>query len=53
MTIKMPELVPKELDKVCIHALTVMQTLLQTIVRGYSARNLGIGQKIMKGTCNA
>jgi len=49
MVIKMPELILNETDKVCIHALTAMQTLLQAIARGYSARELGVGERDDEG----
>ena len=49
MVIKMPELVISETDKVCIHALIGIQTLLQAMARGCSARELGIGEKEDEG----
>ncbi len=49
MTVVMPELIIKETDKVCIHAFTAMQTLLQAMARGISARELGIGERDDEG----
>lgn len=43
ITIVMPNLVLEESDKVCIHALTAIQTILQAMARGYSAEELGVG----------
>ena len=44
MVIEMPELVLSETSRVCIHALAAMQTLVQALARGYSAKDLGIGE---------
>lgn len=43
ITIVIPNLVLEETDNVCIHALTAMQTILQALARGYSAKELGVG----------
>ena len=44
MTIIMPELVLAETDKMCIHAFLAMQTFIQALARGFSAKLLGIGK---------
>ncbi len=49
MVIKMPELVLNETDKVCIHALVAIQTIVQALARGYSAKKLGIGTSDNEG----
>ena len=49
MVVEMPELVIRECDRVCIHAFVAMQTFLQALARGYSARDLGIGSRDDEG----
>lgn len=44
MIIEMPELILGETSRVCIYALVAMQTLVQALARGYSAKDLGIGE---------
>ncbi len=45
ITIEMPRLVLEETENICIHALTAMQTILQALARGYSAKQLGMGPR--------
>ena len=49
MVIEMPELVVSETDKVCIHAFLAMQTFVQALARGFSAKTLGIGRSDDEG----
>ena len=49
ITIIMPELVLTETNKVCIHAFIAMQTFIQALARGFSARTLGIGDRDDEG----
>ncbi len=43
MIVEMPRLVLEETTSLCIHAFTAMQTILQALARGYSAKALGVG----------
>ena len=49
MVIEMPELVLGETSKVCIHALMAIQTFVQALARGFSAKALGIGDRDDEG----
>lgn len=49
MVIEMPELILRETSKLCIHAFVAMQTLVQALARGYSAKELGIGESEDEG----
>jgi len=44
ITIIMPELILAGTDKICIHAFLAMQTFIQALARGFSAKLLGIGK---------
>ena len=39
----MPELIVSPQTKICIHAFLAIQTFIQALARGYSAKELGIG----------
>jgi uncharacterized repeat protein (TIGR04076 family) len=47
--VEMPKLVVKPETKVCVHAFIAIQTFLQALARGYSAKKLGIGSKDDEG----
>lgn len=38
-------IIPQESAKICLHALSAMQTILSAFLHGTSARELGIGEK--------
>ncbi len=49
MVVRMPELVLEECNRVCVHAFVAMQTFLQALARGFSAKELGIGDSDDEG----